>query len=64
VADTINFGIREVLEGLYAIDGIFRDEIDYFAPSPLYQKSHQPQAKPPVGENPPRVKARRQSENR
>jgi len=44
VAETENFAIREVVKGLYAIDGIFRDEVDYFAPSPLYQKGYKGQA--------------------
>lgn len=34
MAETV---IREVVKGMYAIDGIFRDVSDYFAPSPLYQ---------------------------
>lgn len=41
VVEKATFSIRKVMEGLYAIGGIFHDEVDYFAPSPLYQKQRQ-----------------------
>lgn len=34
---------------MYAIDGIFRDEEDYFTPSPLYQRRHPHRPEPPPG---------------
>jgi hypothetical protein len=41
VAESLTFDIREVTKGLYAVDGVFRAEVDYFAPSPLYLKRRQ-----------------------